>query len=330
MVERQTLNLLVKGSIPLRLIFLKSSYFRCELYCFYKKIRVIYLLFMDMLSLTITTLLYKNSHELCDCSSTPQLDVQLLLAYVLGCTRGQLLAMQPTHSLTEEQAACFIGLIEQRRAGLSVAYLLKEKEFYGRIFHVDLGVLVPRPDSEVLVEAVLSYAQQYKIKTLRDVGTGTGVLALTLACELSLEQVIASDVSEEAQHIFEINRDLLQLELKSPVLFTLSSLLGEQSTFYDVIVANLPYLTPEETYVRIENENWREPALALDGGEADGLQLIRKLIIEATGCCMAIFLEAAPEQMKTIAEALRVAHFSNIECFRDLSGQERVIAGYII
>lgn len=283
-----------------------------------------------MNTLSVGFLLRHSANRLKEHSSTPQLDVQLLLAHVLGCTRGQLLATDPTHELTDEQGRSFSRLFAQRMAGVNVAYLLKEKEFYGRLFYVDFGVLVPRPDSEILIEALIEYAQQHTIKTLRDVGTGTGALALTLACELKLHRVVASDVSEESKRVFKTNKEFFASQLNGCVDFVQCSLLSDSQDSYDVIVANLPYLTPEETSVRVDKENWHEPALALDGGEEDGLQLIRKLVKQAAGRCKAIFLEASPEQMRTITKALEEAGFSNIACFRDLSGQERIIAGYII
>ncbi len=325
MVERQTLNLLVKGSIPLRLILKKPIPY---VWAFFSKKQRENPPFMTTHALG--NLLYDGSAELKNYSSTPLLDVQLLLAHVLACSRGKLLAMQPTTLLTDLQLAQFRSFMRQRMAGITVAYLLNHKEFYGRAFYVDFGVLVPRPDSEVLIEAVLGYAERNTIKTLHDVGTGTGALALTLACELALQQVTASDVSDVAEQIFSINHDRLQAQLNCPVSFVLRSLLDDQSSFCDVIVANLPYLTPKETHVRIEDENWHEPALALDGGGEDGLQLIRKLISQASEYCDAIFLEAAPEQMQAIGEALKEGHFNEIEYFCDLSGQKRVIAGYNI
>lgn len=211
-------------------------------------------------------------------AGNPRLEAQVLLAHALGCDRMGLYTRfdQP---LGEEELAAFRGLIRRRLAGESVAYLVGEQEFWSRPFAVDARVLVPRPDSETVIEVVLdALADRAAPLRLADLGTGSGALGITLLCELPAATGVLVDVSDDALSVARTNvqRHGLddRVELRHGDL--VQPLAGER---FDVIVANLPYV-PAGDIAGLDAEVRVEPRLALDGGP-DGLDLIRRLVAAA-------------------------------------------------
>lgn len=211
-------------------------------------------------------------------AGNPRLEAQVLLAHVLGCDRMGLYTRfdQP---LAEEELAGFRGLIRRRLAGESVAYLVGEQEFWSRPFAVDARVLVPRPDSETVIETVLdALPDRAAPLRLADIGTGSGVLGITLLLELPAATGVLVDVSDDALAVARTNVQRHQLdervELRQGDLA--GPLAGER---FDVIVANLPYV-PAGDIAGLDPEVRVEPRLALDGGP-DGLDPIRRLVAEA-------------------------------------------------
>ncbi|MCL2520050.1 MAG: peptide chain release factor N(5)-glutamine methyltransferase [Spirochaetaceae bacterium] len=269
-------------------------------------------------------ILIEAGRQLKAISDSPQLDAGLLLAHTLKLNRTQLYSLPSDYRLCDEQLDSYQKLIKKRLTGYPVAYLINNREFYGRNFFIKKGVLIPRPDSEILIETVLALYRKQPFKTLRDVGTGSGCLAITLALELGEAVLVtASDISSIAAEVFAVNNQNLT---GGKVAFKEVSLLEDDES-YDVIIANLPYLTTEETNEKLA-EQWQEPALALDGG-GDGLILIAKLIKQAQGKTSAIILEADPRQMAAINKLLIAAGFNHTHTERDLAGDERIIIGKI-
>ena len=262
-------------------------------------------------------------------SETPFLDAGLLLASVLGMSREKLLASYPDR-LTEKQFADYLLLIEKRKTGIPVSYLLNRKEFFGRTFFVDERVLIPRPDTEILVESALEIIGRYnKPLRLLDVCTGTGCIPLTLALETENTgktiEFFAGELSPGAMDVFEINK--VQLG-NPPVHLRQSNLLSGFNEKFDIITANPPYLTRAET-AGMKDSGWPEPALALDGGE-DGLDLVRELIHQSIGKLNQegwLLIEAAWDQMETIRTLLDESGFLETGIIRDLAGRNRVVRG---
>jgi release factor glutamine methyltransferase len=272
-------------------------------------------------TVTVQTLLSDALKRLMPISSTPQLDASLLLSHALGISRAKLFALPPNRTLTKREHQCFRKLLKKRLKGYPIAYLTGSREFYGRSFVVKKGVLIPRPDSEVLIEELLKLYKTYTISSLRDIGTGSGALALTLYCETQGKiDITASDISRRARHVFKINNRRLT---GGKVAFKKASLLDDGG-HYTAIVANLPYLTSRE--VR-ERRHWKEPLLALDGGK-DGLGLIRKLTEQAGDKTEMLMLEADPRQMPAIEKLLQANGFCQIRTVPDLSGEPRIIIGF--
>ncbi|MBR4159043.1 MAG: peptide chain release factor N(5)-glutamine methyltransferase [Spirochaetia bacterium] len=261
---------------------------------------------------------------------TPYLDACVILAWVLGSTREKLLA---SLSDTLESAAyeAFIKGVEERAAGSPVAYITRHQEFYALDFYVDSRVLVPRADTEILVETALGFIRPGS--RVLDLCTGSGCIAIAIKHAVPEARVEASDISDGALAVFRRNADaLLSGQLKGQVSGQIvtykSDLLNSIPGKFDVIVSNPPYLTRAET-ARMENASWPEPKLALDGGE-DGLDFIRRIIADAAGHLLPVghlLFEADPAQMSAIKIEFEKYKYNDIIIRKDLAGRDRVIAG---
>jgi len=266
--------------------------------------------------------------------TTPDLDASLLLAKALRLSKEELIIYGET-ILSEDEHKKFMELLERRISGECVAYILEKKEFRGLEFFVNPSVLVPRPDTELLVEAVLEKERLWnKIgaggETIRalDLCTGSGAIAISLKNEMPGLEVWAADISAEALETAKTNAGRYQMT--ESIRFYQGHLfeaLPAKLKFH-VIVSNPPYI-PSAEIERLPPEVQREPRLALDGGK-DGLGIIREIIAHAPDYLEprgTLLLEAGPEQMKSVSQTLEKNRFINIKTYNDLSGLERVIEG---
>jgi release factor glutamine methyltransferase len=254
---------------------------------------------------------------------TPALDSSLLLSSVLGWPKEKLY-ISGGEEVPEGEMTRYRGLLEKRTDGYAVAYLTGEKEFYGRTFAVGEGALCPRPDTEILVEETLSLCGRLPVRTVLDLCTGTGCIALTLAAEMPDLDITASDVSPDAEKWFRRNSASLPAEVR----FVRSDLFSGISGRFDMIVSNPPYLTDRETETRLE-AGWKEPSLALAGGP-DGLDILTKIVMLSRDYLNDpgyLLLEADPRQMERISEIMSGSGFTGIRTVRDLAGDDRVIIG---
>jgi release factor glutamine methyltransferase len=264
---------------------------------------------------------------------SPDLDAALLLAEALHLSREGLITRGEEH-ITEDERKKFLELLERRMGGECVAYVLGKKEFRSLEFFVNKSVLVPRPDTELLVEAVLEKGELWNktgagaIRVL-DLCTGSGAIAVSLKNEMPSLEVWAADISAEALETAKANAERHKISISFYQGHLFEALPSEQT--FHIIVSNPPYI-PSAEIASLPPEVQREPRLALDGGK-DGLGIIREIIarapyyLEQGGI---LLLEAAPEQMKSIFQALEKNRFINIKTYRDLSRQERVIEGSMI
>lgn len=265
---------------------------------------------------------------------TPFLDTTVLLSHAAGMTKEKLLASYPD-IVSDEIETKFREFITLRLDGIPVAYIVGEKEFYGRPFIVDERVLTPRPDTEVLVEAGLAATEKLKIEgqpaqlKVADVCTGSGCVALTVALEDDNIQMTASDLSPDAAEVFQKNRmSLCSDKDKERISFRLGNLLADDHGSYDIILSNPPYLTSSEVDDK-RAASWPEPEMALEGGE-DGLDLIRTLTTQSRDRLNKngyLIMEAGFDQMAAIEEIYQQNGFSNIIVHKDLAGHDRVIEG---
>jgi release factor glutamine methyltransferase len=267
--------------------------------------------------------------------STPALDASLLLEEVLGMDRTHLVLAYPD-SIPNGARHRFKGFLKRRLAGECVAYILGRKEFRGMEFTVSPAVLVPRPDTETLVEAALrGCAALGQRLRLLDLCTGSGAVAIALKKEAPLLDVWASDLSPEALAIARINVERLlggptPAQTDAGLRCVHSDLFANIPERFHLITANPPYVSTAKIQT-LAPEVQQEPRLALDGG-VDGLDILRRIIAEAPEHLYSgglLLLEADPRQMKELHRALETKGFKGIQTYKDLSGVERVIGGNI-
>lgn len=267
-----------------------------------------------------------------DFCERPLLDSILLFSAASSISKESLLAARESDPAPPEIIDVFLKMITQRENGESVAAILGEKEFYGRPFKISSDVLSPRPDTEFAVEAALDLIKRHSYKNIFDLCTGSGCIAITIFME-EIEKntgfrVSASDISPHSRKFFGLNNAALA---QNGVKFTLSDLFNEINEKFDLIVTNPPYLTALE-YKEKQNEGWKEPQLALDGGD-DGFDFYRKIISEAPKYLSrngAIVIEAASSQMLGLQSLLEKNQFSEITTIPDLSGELRIITGRLL
>jgi release factor glutamine methyltransferase len=255
------------------------------------------------------------------------LEGRLILCEVMG-VKVEFLIRYPDKALTVSEIAHFQELVTQRATGHPLPYLLGKQAFYDLEVAVTPAVLIPRPETELLVEQALEWAKSRPSLTIADVGTGSGVIALTLAKHLPQAQVIGLDISPEALLVAKGNARTLDLaeritwyegDLLKPVL--------DRSQKVDLIVANLPYIATAELASLSVAEY--EPHVALDGG-ADGLQAIRALLEQAPHALAAqgaMFLEIGAGQGQPVQSLAQQAFAGRtVTLHADLAGHDRLIA----
>ncbi|MFP3040235.1 peptide chain release factor N(5)-glutamine methyltransferase [Treponema primitia] len=256
----------------------------------------------------------------------PGLDAALFLAFILKTNREKLI-LRDAEALHEDGAEDFAGLLDRRIAGECTAYILGRKEFRGLDLIVTPDVLVPRPDTETLVEAALTIGTDQELTAL-DLCTGSGAVAIALKHELPSLEVYASDISAKALAVARENARRL-LGSDGAVHFLQGDLFSPVPEIrFSLITANPPYVASGEI-AALAREVRGEPLLALDGGK-DGLDLVRRIIDGARSYLLPggrLLMEADPRQMAGISLILEKKGYRDIRTYQDLSGQDRVIDG---
>lgn len=257
------------------------------------------------------------------------LDADLLLAHVIG-GRKEDVYTHPEAPLTEPAERAFAALVARRAKGEPVAYLRGEKEFYGLSFVADPRVLIPRPETEVLVQEAVRWGAVRPGARICDLGTGAGAVAVCVAMELPLARVIAVDSSAEALAVARENA--LRHDVAERITFLEGDLLAPLREPVDAVAANLPYLKTADLEQAGSVDGTPlafEPRGALDGG-ADGLDVIRRAIAmlpDRLAPLGAAFFECDPEQVEELAFLLRRALHARTRVARDLAGRDRVVIG---
>ena len=259
-----------------------------------------------------------------------ELEAEVLLRYALAPDRRLMRADLYTRlgdAIDNASAARYENLIARRLAHEPSAYITGHREFYGLDFHVTPDVLIPRPETELLVECALkTHAAQHPEPVIVDVGTGSGAIAIAIASALPNARVIATDVSEAALSVARVNAH--KHEMEGRIVLLQGDLLSPIETAVDLVVANLPYVTTPDWQALEPELREHEPRLALDGGN-DGLDLIRRLLTQAHSYLKpggAVCLEFGIGQRDAIVALARAA-FSDarIEVNDDFSGTPRVL-----
>ena len=256
----------------------------------------------------------------------PRLNAEHLLAHALGLKRMELY-LQFDRPLTETERAPLRDLVKRRGTREPLQHVLGTAEFHGRAFACDKRALVPRPETEQLVELAVKLAKAHAAPTLLDIGTGSGVIALTLALEIPSATVHGTDLSPDALALSAENA--ARHALTDRVTFHQADLLPPGAAKFDLIIANLPYI-PADEIAALSPEVRQDPHTALDGGP-DGLDLIRRLIDTAPDRLApggALLLEIGAGQTDAVNALLSARKFRDISVRPDYQNIPRFAVGF--
>lgn len=257
-------------------------------------------------------------------SDTPTLDAELLLAFALDSRREKVLAW-PERVASEQVRERFTTLVERRLRGEPLAYLTGTKEFWSLELDVNPSVLIPRPETERLVEVVLAYAPNHRPQSVLDLGTGSGAIALALKTERPLAALTGVDVSASALQIARRNGERLGLEIQWLQSDWFSALGTDR---FDIIAANPPYVSDNDAHL---SRLTAEPIAALAAG-ADGLNAIRQIVSAAPWHLRAqglLALEHGSRQGAAVRALLEQGSWAEIRCHQDLAGLDRVTSARV-
>ncbi len=280
--------------------------------------------------MTLGDVLYQTRCELAkaniDCATT---EAELLLCHTVGISRTQLYT-EPERLLTNTEANRLRHLLQRRLLHEPIAYILRCCEFYGIEFYIDHRALIPRPETELLVEEAIDFARHYlargKQLTIADIGTGSGAIAISLALALPQVKIYATDISASALEVAKINRQRHKVDNQVELLQ--GNLLDPLPELADMIVANLPYIRDCELQALAPEITHFEPSLAIAGGN-NGWDKIRLLLdqvpgrLHPEGC---LLLEIGQGQDKAVSSMVE-SYFpqADVELVPDLSGTSRVV-----
>ncbi len=257
---------------------------------------------------------------------TARLDAEVMLAEACGQARSWLITRSAAP--TAEQMARFREMLSRRARREPVAYIVGHREFYSLDFEVNAHVLVPRPETETLVDEALKFLATRPSGRVLDLGTGSGAVAIAIAAHAPLASVIATDISREALEIARHNAG--RLGCAERIEFILADLFPPSAPPFDLIVSNPPYI-PDSAIDALDPEVWfYEPRRALNGGE-DGLAFYRRIAADARKHLAeggAVMVEIGAGQAREVEAIFGVAGFGRIDAVRDLAEIERVVRAH--
>ena len=278
--------------------------------------------------MNIQQALQTASLRLAESSPSATLDAQVLLSHVLHCNSAHLIAW-PEKELTDEQQEKYYLLVEQRQQGLPIAHLTGQREFWSLNFTVDNSTLIPRPETETLVEFILTHFGDRKNLKLLDMGTGTGAIAIAVAKENPGWQIVASDIAPQALQLAQQNSHSLQAENISFILSDWFNNIVDKD--FDIIVSNPPYIASDDPHL-VQGDVRFEPGTALVSGTS-GMDDIELLCSQAKNHLTKngwLIVEHGYNQKQQVADCLAKNDFAEITQQQDLSGHFRMSAGKYI
>ena len=275
--------------------------------------------------MNIQQALQQASLNLAESSPSATLDAQVLLTFVLQCNTAHLAAW-PEKDLSKKQESDFQQLLQQRKKGIPVAYLTGLREFWSLNFSVDNSTLIPRPETETLVEYILTKFNREDNLTLLDMGTGSGAIAIAIASEKPGWHIFASDISEQALQLARQNSDFHQTD---NITFINSNWFENiRRDDFDIIISNPPYIADNDPHLQQGDVRF-EPQSALTSG-ASGMDDIEHLCLHAGNHLKnngRLIVEHGYDQKQAVAECFAKNGFTEIEQKKDLSGHTRMTAG---
>ena len=258
---------------------------------------------------------------------SPRREARLLLAHVLNDVASHL-AMMPDRPVPDDKAALFTALVTRRSSHEPFAYITGSRAFWTLDLEVSPATLIPRPDTETLVDAALKHVGHAGRRLdILDLGTGTGAILLSLLTELPLAEGVGVDVSGPALEV--ARRNAMRAGVGARAAFSISSWCSHVRGAFDLIVSNPPYIPTADIAGLDAGVREHEPILALDGGP-DGLGAYRAISAAAPDHLNeggALIVEVGQGQASDVSALFRRRGFTRIEVFRDLAGIERVVSG---
>ena len=277
----------------------------------------------------IGTMISKYAHELTEAGiDCAEAECELILCYVLEVDRLNLYLHG--ESLIDEKAIAKIeNIISKRIRRYPLQYILGESWFYGRCFYVDESVMIPTPETELLCKAAIGFCETRRIQRphILDVGTGSGVISITLTCELADANITAVDISEQALEVAKKNAKTLALEKK--INFSKSDMFEKlnKTMKFDLILSNPPYITEEE-YKTVPPEVKADPKIAITSG-TDGLDTIRVILEKAPDYLAEngrIMFEIGHKQSEKISQIVESdSRYNSISILKDLNDIDRIV-----
>ena len=281
--------------------------------------------------MTIKDIIINYSKKLENISDTPRLDVEILLEKALGGVDNLYIRLNLNKELTKDQEILFNCFIEDRLKGRPIAYIVENREFMGLDFYVKEGVLIPRPDTETLVEELIDICKSKENLHILDIGTGSGAITISLAKYLPTSMVKSLDISDIPLEVGKQNA--ITNGVSERIEFIKSDLFNSIENTdmkFDVIVSNPPYIPKCDIDTLHTQVKDYEPYNALEGGE-DGLDFYRKITAQSKKYIKEngiLAYEVGHDQAKDVAEIMVNNGYTNIYTKKDLQGIDRVVIGY--
>lgn len=274
---------------------------------------------------SITGLLEQASKQLQACTETADLDAEVLLCHCLNKNRSFLRAW-PEHQPSPPQIELFLSLLEQRAQGTPIAYLVGHREFWSREFIVSPDVLIPRPDSELLIELSLEYLPNNRPCKIIDLGTGSGILAITLATERPLVEVVATDISKQALAIAQLNAERLET---GNIRFLQSHWFDDVlDNNFDLVLSNPPYIAEDDPHLQQGDVRFEPQSalVSLEHGLKD-IDLIAEQARRHLNPCGHLLVEHGYNQQQPVQAIFKTYGYREIATHPDLSANPRVTSG---